>query len=70
MLLRTDSLIGNLVNRNPPHPPLFSDVWQTKDFKPCVFGCVANKGVMGVFYGCVANAEVRGLEVRSWRKRR
>jgi hypothetical protein len=35
-------------------------VWQTKDFKSCIFGSVARKGVRGEFFGCVANKEVRG----------
>jgi len=29
--------------------PRGSDVWQTKDLKHCIFGSVANKGVMGDF---------------------
>src|ERR1700674_89903 len=42
--------------------PLFADVWQTKDFKSNDFGCVAKKGVTGVFFGCVARKGVSGLE--------
>ena len=34
--------------------PLFSDVWQTKDFKSNVFGSVASKGVSDAF--CVSVA--------------
>jgi hypothetical protein len=47
-----------LVDKSLPHPRGVSDVWQTKNLKSCVFGCVADKGVTGAFYGCVANKEV------------
>jgi hypothetical protein len=36
-------------------------VWQIKDFKPCVFGSVANKGVMGTFHGCMAKKGLTGF---------
>jgi len=42
--------------------PLFSDVWQTKDFKSNEFGCVAKKGFTERFFGCVARKGVSGLE--------
>jgi hypothetical protein len=58
-------LVACLVNKIPPHPRHFLDVWQTKGFKPCVFGSVARKGVTGAFFGCVANTEVskKGLSI-------
>jgi hypothetical protein len=51
----------------PGAPPCFSDVWQTKNFKSRVFGCVANTGVMGAFSGCVAK---KGLTVVGGQVRR
>ena len=33
---------------------------QIKDFKSNVFGCVASKGLRGVFFGSVANKGVSG----------
>ena len=35
-------------------------MWQTKDFKLCVFGSAASKGVTGRNLGCVANTRVSG----------
>jgi hypothetical protein len=43
-------------------PPIFADVWQTKDFKSNDFGCVAKKGVMGEFFASVAN---KGVTMRN-----
>jgi hypothetical protein len=42
-----------------PPPPIFSDVWQAKDFKVRRFGCVAIIGLTGALCGCVAMIEVR-----------
>jgi hypothetical protein len=56
--LRINILVGYLVNNKTPSPPIFTDVWQTKDFKSCVFGCVAKRGVTGGFFGSVANTGV------------
>jgi len=41
-------------------PPLFADVWQTKDFKSNDFGCVAKKQLRERFFGCVAKTVVTG----------
>ena len=49
-------------------PPIFADVWQTKDFKSNNFGCVAEKEVTDEFIGSVANTEVRGSRVEVGRQ--
>jgi hypothetical protein len=41
-------------------------VWQTKDFKLRVFGCVANKGVMGAFFASVANSGLTEFFAAFW----
>src|SRR5260370_6616100 len=62
---RTDSLNGNLVNHNTPHPPGVSDVWQIKGLREGDFGSVAIIRLTGGFSGSVANKAVRALEARS-----
>jgi hypothetical protein len=49
-------MAGEGAGRGTP-PPVFAEVWQTKDFK---MGSVARKGVRGRFVGCVATMELRG----------
>jgi hypothetical protein len=49
-------------------PPIFADVWQTKDFKSNDFGCVAKEGLRERFFGCVANTEVRGSRAEVGRR--
>jgi hypothetical protein len=44
-------------------PRHFWDVWQTKDFKPCVFGCVAMKGLRERFFGTVASKGVSEISL-------
>jgi hypothetical protein len=46
-----------------PPPVVFSDVWQAKDLKAFVFGCVAMIRLTGAICGCVA---MIGLS-RFWR---
>src|SRR5258708_19830132 len=52
---RTDSLNGNLVNHNTPHPPGVSDVRQIKGLREGDFGSVAIIRLTGAFSAILAN---------------